>query len=229
MNIPNHIAFILDGNRRWARKHRLRLFGHKQGGKKFEDVLNWCLELGVPRVSAYVLSTENLNRPKKELDEIFSTAFDFLKRWEKEKTNLDKYEVKVRFVGDLGKLPPKLVKAMGKIMRRTAKYQKRALNILVAYGSRFELTNVMRKVAEKAIKTGHIEITEKEINKNLLVPVPIDLLIRTGGMQRLSNFMLWQASYAELIFLDTLWPDFTKKDLIWCIREYNRRQRKFGK
>ncbi len=229
MNVPNHIAFILDGNRRWAQKHRLSLFGHKQGGKKFEDVLDWCLKLGVPHVSAYVLSTENLNRPKKELDEIFKVAFDFLKNWEKEKTIFDKYEVNVRFVGDLGKLPPKLVKLMGRIMRRTAKYQKRALNILVAYGSRFELTNVMRKVAEKAIKTGHIEITEKEINKNLLVPVPIDLLIRTGGMQRLSNFMLWQASYAELIFLDTLWPDFTKKDLIWCIKEYNRRQRKFGK
>lgn len=180
-------------------------------------------------MSAYVLSTENLNRPKRELDEIFNVAFDFLKKWEKKKTIFDKYEVKVRFVGDLGKLSPKLVKLMGNIMQKTAKYQKKALNILVAYGSRFELTNVMRKVAEKAIKTGHIEISEKDISKNLLVPVPIDLLIRTGGMQRLSNFMLWQASYAELIFLDTLWPDFTKKDLIWCIKEYNRRQRKFGK
>jgi len=180
-------------------------------------------------VSAYVLSTENLKRPKKELDEIFSVAFDFLKRWEKEKTVFDKYEVKVRFVGNLSKLPPKLVKLMGKIMRRTAKYQKKTLNILVAYGSRFELTEVMRKIAEKAIKTGRIEITEKEVNKNLLVPIPVDLVIRTGGMGRLSNFLLWQASYAELIFLDTLWPDFTKRELIWCIKEYNRRQRRFGR
>jgi len=226
--IPNHVAFILDGNRRWARAHGLNLFGHRQGGKKFEEVLNWCLELGVPQVSAYVLSTENLDRPKKELDEIFKTAYDFLKRWEKKKTVFDKYEVKIRFVGDLSKLPPKLVKAMGKIMQRTAKYQKRILNILVGYGSKFELTTVMRKIAEKALKTGYIEISEKDINANLLVPVPVDLVIRTGGMKRLSNFLLWQASYAELIFLETLWPDFSKKEFIWCIEEYNRRQRKFG-
>lgn len=229
LEVPNHIAFILDGNRRWARKHKLSLFGHKQGGKKFEDVLHWCIDLDIPCVSAYVLSTENLDRPKKELDEIFEVAFDFLSRWEKEGTIFDKYEVKVRFVGDLSRLPPKLVGIMGRIMQKTAKYQKKTLNLLVAYGSKFELTNVMRKVAEKAIKTGRIEITEKDVSKNLLVPVPVDLVIRTGGMRRLSNFLLWQASYAELIFLDTLWPDFTKNDLIWCIKEYNRRQRKYGK
>jgi undecaprenyl diphosphate synthase len=229
MNVPNHIALILDGNRRWARKHKLKLFGHKQGGKKFENVLNWCLELGVPHVSAYVLSTENMNRPKKELDELFEVFFDFLKNLEKKKSIFDKYEVKVRFIGDLSKLPPKLVKLMGKIMQKTAKYQKKALNILVGYGGKFELTKVMRKIAEKAIEKGHIEVSEKEINKNLLVPVPIDLIVRTGGVKRLSNFMLWQASYAELIFLDTLWPDFTKEELIWCIEEYNRRQRNFGR
>lgn len=229
LQVPNHIAFILDGNRRWARKHKLSLFGHKQGGKKFEDVLHWCIDLGIPCVSAYILSTENLDRPKKELDEIFEVAFDFLSRWEKERTVFDKYEVKVRFVGDLSRLPPKLVRLMGRIMQKTAKYQKKTLNLLVAYGSKFELTNVMRKVAEKAIKTGRIEISDKDINKNLLVPVPIDLLIRTGGMKRLSNFMLWQVSYAELIFLEKLWPDFKKEDLVWCIEEYNKRRRKFGR
>jgi undecaprenyl diphosphate synthase len=229
INVPNHIAFILDGNRRWARKNRIKLFGHRQGGKKFEDVLNWCLELGVPHVSTYVLSTENLNRPKKELNELFEVFFDFLKKFEKKKSIFDKYEVKVRFIGDLSRLPPKLVKLMGKIMQKTAKYQKKALNILVAYSSKFELTKVMKKVAEKAIKTGRIEVSEKVVNKNLLVPVPVDLIIRTGGMSRLSNLMLWQAAYAEIYFTNTLWPDFSKEELIKAIEWYNSMQKNFGR
>lgn len=203
--------------------------GHRQGYKTFDKFLDWCIELGIPHVSAYVLSTENLDRPKRELDEIFKLGYEILKTWEKKQPILDKYEINVRFIGDLNRLPPRLVKLMGRIMQRTAKYQKRFINFLVAYGSKFELTETMRKIAEKAIKTGRIEVTPKVIETNLLVPVPIDLIIRTGGMSRLSNFMLWQASYAEIIFLEKLWPDFTKKDLIWCIKEFNRRQRKFGR
>jgi undecaprenyl diphosphate synthase len=229
VNVPNHIAFVLDGNRRWARKNRMKLFGHRQGMQKFENVLKWCLELGIPHVSAYVLSTENLNRPKEEVDEIFKIALDCINRWEKEKTIFDKYEVKVRFVGDLSKLPPKLVKVMSKIMRRTAKYQKKALNILIGYGSKFELTEVMKKIAEKAIKTGHIEVSEKEINKNLLVPVPVDLIVRTGGMSRLSNLLLWQSAYAEIYFTKTLWPDFNRAELVKAIEWYNSVQKNFGK
>lgn len=229
MDVPNHIAFILDGNRRWARKNRLRLFGHRQGGQTFENVLKWCLELGVPHVSAYVLSTENLKRPKKELDEIFDVGFDFLERFDKESSIFDKYEVKVRFIGDLERLPPKLVKLMGKIMQKTAKYQKKALNILIGYGSKFELTHVMRKIAEQAIKTGRIEISEKDVNKSLLVQVPVDLIIRTGGKHRLSNFLLWQAAYAEIYVTNTLWPDFKKRELIKAIKWYNDTQKNFGR
>lgn len=229
MNVPNHIAFILDGNRRWARKNRLRLFGHRQGGQTFEDVLDWCLELGVPHVSAYVLSTENLDRSKKELDEIFDVMVEFLKKFEKKQSVFDKYEVKVRFLGDLNRLPPRLLKLMGGIMQKTAKYQKKALNVLVAYGSKFELTEVMRKIAEKAIKTGHIEISEKDVNKNLLVKVPVDLVIRTGGKHRLSNFLLWQAAYAEIYVTNTLWPDFKRPELVKAIKWYNSTQKNFGR
>lgn len=227
--VPNHIAFVLDGNRRWARKYRLDFFGHRQGGKKFENVLKWCLDIGVPNISAYVLSTENLKRPKKELDEIFAVALDFLERWEKDGEIFDKYEVKIRFIGDLSKLPPKLVRLMGRIMRKTAKYQRKTLNVLVAYGSKFELTEVMKKIAEKAIKTGRIEISEKVVNKNLLVPVPVDLVIRTGGHHRLSNFLLWQAAYAEFYVTDTFWPDFSKKELLKAIRWFNKQKRNYGK
>lgn len=195
--------------------------------------MNWCLELGIPQVSAYVLSTENLNRPKRELEEIFKIFYNYLKKWERGKKKeggfLDKYQVKVRFIGDLEKLPPKLVKLMGKIMQNTAKYQERVLNIMIAYGSKFELTQAIKKIVEKAIKIGKVEVTEKDIEANLLVPAPLDLVIRTGGFSRLSNFMLIQASYAEIYVTKKLWPDFSKKDLIKAIKWYNSIQRNFGR
>jgi undecaprenyl diphosphate synthase len=228
--MPNHLAIILDGNRRWARAHRLPAWmGHRYGAQTFDKFLNWCLELNIPQISVYALSTENFNRPKRELEELFKIYYDFLKTWEKKISVLDKHEVKVRFIGNLSKLPPKLVKLMGKFMIRTAKYQKKFLNILIAYGSRFELIEAFKKIAKKMIKIGKIEITEKDIEQNLLVPVPIDLLIRTGGMSRLSNFLLWQAAYAEIYVTQTLWPDFSKKELIKAIRWYNNIQKNFGR
>jgi len=233
MHVPNHLAIILDGNRRWAKDHDMQSWkGHIYGAKKFEKFLNWCMELQVPQVSAYVLSTENLNRPKREVKELFKIFYEYFEKWEKEKDKaslLDKYQVKVRFIGDLEKLPPKLVRLMGQIMRRTAKYQKRALNIMIAYGSKFELTNVIKKIAEKVIKFGRIEISEKTIEANLLVSVPVDLVIRTGGFSRLSNFLLWQTAYAEIYFTKTLWPDFSKRELVKAIKWYNSVQKNFGR
>lgn len=202
--------------------------GHREGAEKFEEFLNWCQELGVPQVSAYVFSTENLNRSKKEVDKIFRLFYGFLRRWDKETSFFDKYEIKVRFVGDLSRLPPKLIKLMDKIMIKTAKYQKQALNTLIAYGGRLELTETIKKIAEKAIKTGKVEITEREVAKNLSVPEPVDLVIRTGGLSRLSNLLLWQAAYAEIYVTDTLWPNFTKRELIKAIEWYNSVQRNFG-
>jgi len=232
MEVPNHVAVILDGNRRWARAHSLPAWkGHWEGAKNFENFLNWCRELGVPQVSAYVLSTENLERPHIEVNEIFKILYEYLKKWEKDQPEsiFDKYEVKVRFLGDLGKLPSKLVRLMGRIMRKTAKYQKMALNIMIAYGGKFELINVFKKIAEKVVKVGRVEITEKDIEANLLVPVPVDLVIRTGGMSRLSNFMLWQAAYAEFYVTKTLWPDFSKREFMKAIKWYNSVQKNFGR
>jgi undecaprenyl diphosphate synthase len=231
MNVPNHIGVIIDGNRRWARARGMEPWmGHRQGAKTLENFLKWCLELGIPQVSVYMLSTENLNRSKKELDELFDLYYKYLKKWASGKSDmLDKYEVKVRCIGDLSRLPPKLVKMMGKLMIRTAKYQKRVLNLLIAYGSHFELTETIKKIAEKMVKTGKIEITQKDIEANLLVQTPVDCIIRTGGMSRLSNFLLWQAAYAEIYVTKTLWPDFSKKELIKAIKWYNSVQRNFGK
>lgn len=229
--IPNHLGIIIDGNRRWAQKRGMPpWYGHRYGAKNLENFLNWCLELNIPHVSIFTLSTENLNRPKRELEELFNLYYKYLKKWERKKDGfLDKYEVRLRFVGDLSRLPPKLVRLMGKLMQKTAKYQKRFLNLLVAYGSHFEIKEVVKKLVQKCVEKGMVEISEKDIEENLLVPVPLDLVIRTGGYSRLSNFMVWQANYAEIITLKKLWPDFTKKDLINCIKKYSQIQRNFGK
>jgi undecaprenyl diphosphate synthase len=118
---------------------------------------------------------------------------------------------------------------MGKIMQKTAKYQKRIINFLIAYGGKFEITQAVKALVEECIKTGKIEISEKDVEEKLLVKEPVDLLIRTGGEKRLSNFLPWQTTYSELIFLKKYWPDFEKRDLIRCIQEFNRRERRFGK
>jgi len=229
--VPNHLAIIPDGNRRWAKEHDMPAWkGHWEGGKVVDNLFDWCAELGIPNATIWASSTENLKiRPKKEVRELFKVYQHFLERWEKKESILDKYKIKVRFIGDIEKLPKEVVNLMGKIMMKTAPYQKRMFNILINYGGKLEILNVMKRLAETFVKLGKVQITEKVIQKNLMVPVPVDLIIRTGGNSRLSNFMLWQSTYAEMIFLDKLWPDFTKKDLVNCIKEFNRRQRNFGK
>ena len=230
MIIPNHLGIILDGNRRWAIKHKLSAWrGHCYGAEKFEKFLEWCEELKIPQISAYVLSTENLNRSEREVKELLKLFKKELERLEGEKMSfLDKYEIKMRFVGNLNRLPLGLRRVMGRIMDKTDKYNKRVINLLVAYGGKFELTQAVKKIAEKAMEKGMVTVTQKTIEKNLLIKNDVDLLIRTGGEFRTSNFMPWQAAYAELIVLKKLWPDFTKRDLIKCIKEYSRRQRRFG-
>lgn len=142
---------------------------------------------------------------------------------------IEKYEVRVRFIGNFKRLPPDLIKLMEKLMVKTAKFNRKVFNILVVYGSHFELLEVFKKLAEKVVKSGRIEVRPKDIEKNLLIPTPVDLVIRTGGYSRLSNFLLWQAAYAEIYVTKTLWPDFTKEELIKAIRWFNSVKRKFGR
>lgn len=218
-------------DRRWACARDMKPWkGHKFGSQNFEAFLENCLKLGISQVSAYVLSTENLNRSKREVLELLRLMKKHLNDWEKKKkTIFDRYEVKVRFCGNLRKLPPDLVRIMKRIMKRTEKYHKRMLNILVAYGGRFELTEAVKNIAREAIKTGKIEITEKTIEENLLISGEVDLIIRTGGMHRLSNLLPWQSIYANLYVTECLWPDFNKKELIKAIKWYNNVKKKFGK
>jgi len=226
---PNHLGVIIDGNRRWATTRGLQPWeGHRHGAENIEKFLKWCAELKIPQVSIYTLSTENLNRPKRELDELFKLFKKFLVKW-LESDELDKYEIRVKFLGDFRKLPDDVVKLMKRIMKKTLKYDKLVFNFLVAYGSKFELTQAFRKVAEKIVKSGRIRITQKDIEENLLVQSPVDLIIRTGGMSRLSNFLLWQSDYAEIYVTNTLWPDFSKAELIKAIKWFNGIQRNFGR
>jgi len=233
LQIPNHLGIIIDGNRRWARLRGLPPWeGHRAGAKKLEEFLNWCLEIGIPQISIYTISTENLNRPKEELKHLFKILEEYvdgLLNNKKKFSLLEKYEVRVRFVGELNRLPKKLIKLMSKLMEKTAKYQKRVLNFLVAYGGKSEIVNVVKRIAEEVVKHGKIEITEKDIEKHLYVSQPLDLVIRTGGYQRLSNFLLWQASYAEIYVTKTLWPDFSKKEFLKALRWYSQQERKFGR
>jgi tritrans,polycis-undecaprenyl-diphosphate synthase [geranylgeranyl-diphosphate specific] len=228
--VPNHLGVILDGNRRWAMEHKLKHWeGHSFGAERLEQLFEWCVDLKIPKVSVFALSTENLNRPKHEVNALLNLFQKELEKLQNEKVSfLDRYEIRMRFVGDLTRLPMGLRRIMGKIMKRTEKYNRRVYNIMVAYGGKFEITQAVKKIAKKAIETGFITVTEKTIKDNLLVKDDIDLLIRTGGSKRISNFMPWQAAYAEMIVMKKYWPDFTKRDLIRCIREYNRRQRRFG-
>lgn len=230
MIVPNHVGIILDGNRRWAVSRKLKPWqGHPFGAEKFEKFLEWCVDLKIPMVSAYVLSTENLDRPKREVDALLNLFQKELEKLEGEKRSfLDRYEIRMKFIGDLTRLPTGLRSVMGKIMKRTEKYNSRVFNLLVAYGGKFELTQAVKKIARKAIETGVVTVTEKTIKDNLMVKDDIDLLIRTGGSKRISNFMPWQVSYAEMIVLKKYWPEITKRDLVRCIEEYSRRQRRFG-
>ncbi|MDT7859160.1 MAG: polyprenyl diphosphate synthase [Candidatus Aenigmarchaeota archaeon] len=231
--IPNHLGIIIDGNRRWAKARGLPPWeGHRAGAEKLNEFLNWCLEMGIPQVSIYTLSTENLNRSKEELKHLFKLLEEYVDGLLNDKKKfalLEKYEVRVRFVGELNRLPKKLIRLMGKLMEKTAKYQKRVLNFLVAYGGKSEIVNAVKKLAEEVIKHGKIEITEKDIEKHLYVPQPLDLVIRTGGYQRLSNFLLWQASYAEIYVTKTLWPDFSKKEFMKALRWFSQQKRNFGR
>ena len=230
MIMPKHVAVILDGNRRWAAEHNLKPWeGHRYGVKTFDKFLDWCLELDIQQISAYVLSTENLNRSKREVIEILKLLKRQLDKFETERAaKIDKYEVRVRFCGDFSKLPRSLVKIMRRVMKKTEKYNKKFLNILVAYGGRYELTSAIKNLVRQSLKK-RINITEKTIEENLLISGNVDLVIRTGGMPRLSNFLPWQTTYAEIYVTKILWPDFMKKDLIKAIKWFNDMKRNFGK
>lgn len=236
MMIPQHIGIILDGNRRYAKQLMKRPWeGHNMGLEKAREVLGWACERGIRYLTAYTLSLENINsRPKRELNLILKyigeEADDISNN---RKNNVHKYGVKVRFIGRIHVLPDWLQKKIKKAEEKTAKYKNHVLNIAVAYGGQQEIVDATREILDKSLK-GIIkphELNEKMFKHHLYTngqPTP-DLIIRTGGEKRMSNFLLYQGAYSELFFTDKKWPEITKDDLNSILSEYKQRQRRFGK
>ena len=232
---PEHIAVILDGNRRWALKHSLNPWmGHRQGAEKVEELLDWCLEMGVKSVTLYAFSTENFRRSPKEVEEIMKIAEEKLRKILTDK-RIHENNVKVKIIGRKSLLPKSLRKLADEVEESTKNYNKHFLNIALAYGGRAEIVDAARKIAER-VEKGEIEskqIDEKLFEKFLytahLPKQDPDLIIRTSGEERLSGFLLWQSAYSELCFLDIYWPEFRKIDLLRAIRTFQKRKRRFGK
>ncbi len=230
--IPRHLGIIMDGNRRFAREHGLLTEeGHLRGKDKLEELLDWCLEVGIKVLTVYALSTENLNRPPEEVDklmELFVESFHKIA----EDPRVHRHRIHVNVIGDRAKLRADVVKAIEHAEARTADYGDYWYNIAVAYGGREEIIYAIRKIARE-VKEGKVsedEIDEKMVAKHLYTPnMPDpDLIFRTSGEERISNFLLWQVAYAELYFSDVLWPGLRKLDFLRAIHDYQRRQRRYG-
>ena len=228
--LPRHVGIIMDGNGRWAKKRGLpRSAGHKKGAEVFEQVVKDCSEIGIQVVTAYAFSTENWKRPKAEVDAIMDLLRSYLIRLEKFRSEQNG---RLCFLGDKAPLSPDLREMMERAEAASAGNQGIRINIAVNYGGRAELVKAAQNLAEqvKAGKLAPQEITEEMISSCLYTagqPDP-DLIIRPSGEERLSNFLVWQAAYAEFVFMDVLWPDFNREHLTQALWEYARRDRRFG-
>lgn len=230
MRLPQHIAIAMDGNRRWARKRQLkRLFGHQQGVDAVKRSINAVLDLGVPYLTLYTFSIENWGRPADEVDGLMHLLDQTIR------SNLDDFHskgIRLRILGERERLNPKLLDLMDQAVEKTKSNTALTLSFALNYGGRTEIVQAAKKLAI-LVKEGKLEaegITQDLLNAQMYtagLPDP-DLLIRTGNESRMSNFLLWQSAYTELVFIKTLWPDFTKNDLIESILEFQRRERRFG-
>jgi len=228
MKVPNHIAIIMDGNRRWAKINRLPAFeGHRRGVKAFDEIAKRCQEKTVKVLTVFAFSTENWNRPKKEVNFLIKL---FLGMFSKNRIKeLQDRGVKLNLIGQIEKFPKKLQEKIKEAEKQTKDNKNFILNIALSYGGRADITEAVKKILEKGISAK--QITEDLISENLWtqgLPEP-DLIIRTGGEKRISNFLIWQGAYSELYFANKYWPEFSEKDLDKAIVDYSSRQRRFGK
>ena len=227
---PNHVAIIMDGNGRWAQARGLpRIAGHRRGAQSVRTAVKCSVKFGVRYLTLYSFSSENWKRPVREVEDLM----DLLRRYLlSEIADLHKNGVRLRVIGDRDELSPDLVKLIEEGEASTAGNDKLELIVALSYGGRSEIVSAIRKIAKK-VEAGQLqsdEIDESVLEAHLEtadIPDP-DLLIRTSGEQRISNFLLWQIAYSELVFLETLWPDFSEKDFLKAINEYQRRERRFG-
>lgn len=229
--LPKHIAIIMDGNGRWAKqKGMMRAFGHENGTKAVRQTVEASAELGIENLTLYAFSTENWKRPKLEVQTLMKLLVSSLK---KEIATLQDNNIKLSAIGNLSTLPKKVYKELFEVIEKTKHNTRMTLTLALSYGSREEILNTVKEISIK-VKNNIISpenIEESIINEHLYTQnLPdVDLLIRTSGEQRISNFLLWQIAYAELYFTSVLWPDFTKQHLYEAIIEYQKRERRFGK
>jgi tritrans,polycis-undecaprenyl-diphosphate synthase [geranylgeranyl-diphosphate specific] len=232
-DVPNHIAIIPDGNRRYARQQGMPAWeGHRAGANVFEELLKWCKEFKIKELSFWAASTENLEREKMEVDFLINLFVEMCDKFLKDdKNELKENKVRIRFIGNREKLPEKLIKRIGQVEEKTRDYSDYKLNMLVGYGGRWEITQAAKKIAEE-VKQGKLkidDITPDVFQKHLILEDEPDLVIRTSE-ERLSGFLPWQCIYSEIIFIkDKYWPEFTKQDFKKCLDEYASRKRRFGK
>lgn len=229
--LPSHIAVIMDGNGRWAKQQgKLRVFGHENGVKSVRSTVETCAKLGVECLTLYAFSSENWNRPKLEVDTLMKLLVASLK---KELKTLTKNNVRLNAIGNLDSLPEKVGKELKEVIKKTSENSGLILTLALSYGSRQELVHAIQEISIKVknnIISAH-KIDETIINNHLYTQnLPdVDLLIRTSGEQRISNFLLWQIAYSELYFTDVYWPDFREEHLAEAILNYQNRERRFGK
>jgi undecaprenyl diphosphate synthase len=229
--LPRHVAIIMDGNGRWAKQRgKIRIFGHENGVTAVRDTVEAAAELGVEFITLYAFSTENWNRPKAEVDALMSLL---VKSLNKETATLNKNNIKLLAIGDIESLQPDTRRELQKAIANTAQNTRTNLVLALSYSSRWEITKMTRELAQQVAQgtLNPSQITEQTISQHLSthhIPDP-ELLIRTSGEQRISNFLLWQIAYSELFFCHKLWPDFGKEDFFRAIVDYQKRERRFGK
>jgi len=230
-NIPNHVAIIMDGNGRWAKsKGYKRVLGHERGTSTVNKIVEACLDKGIKYLTLFAFSTENWQRPKYEVNSLMKLLVSSMR---KELQNMHDKEIKLTAIGDIEKLPQKVKTQLNEVITATSSYEKLNLTLALSYSAREEITNAVKLITQK-VKNNLIDIQnidQSTINTHLYTQnLPdVDLLIRTSGEQRISNFMLWQIAYAELYFCKVLWPDFTKEHLFEAINNFQKRERRFGK
>ena len=230
-NLPKHVAIIMDGNGRWAKsQNKERTFGHKNAIKAVREAISACNEVSIPYLTLYTFSTENWNRPTEEVDTLMNLLSSTLLQ---EAEEIFSKGIRIRAIGDLEALPEDVRNQLYNIMELTKNNTKGNLTLALSYGSQKEILNAVKELCKK-VKNGDID--ENDINEHLFeqhlytkeIP-PVDLLIRTSGEVRVSNFLLWQIAYAEMQFINVLWPDFTKETFFQCILDYQTKERRFGK
>ncbi|HSD05394.1 MAG TPA: polyprenyl diphosphate synthase [Nitrosopumilaceae archaeon] len=234
-NLPNHIAIILDGNRRWAKRNLIvKEDGHFRGADAVENLLDWCEELGIKIITLYVLSAENLSRDDDELHYLYDLIKTRLEKLYKD-PRIHRNRMRVKAIGRVELLPESLKDVLNRLDQATINYDNHYLNIAIAYGGQHELVDAVKKIAHR-IKDGSLdvdsidkEVIESSLYTSHLPQASPDMILRTSGEKRLSGFLIWQSAYSELVFMDVFWPEFRKIDLMRAIRTFQKRTRRLGK